>query len=78
VRRVLTSLDPIRYIARARPGRVLLEDGRKDAIVPHAALVNIVHAAPKGTTVRWYAAPHQLNDAAYRDAFDWLLRTTRG
>jgi dienelactone hydrolase len=77
VRRVLTSLDPIRYIARARPGSILLEDGRKDATVPHAALVNVIRAAPKGTTVRWYDAPHALNSAAYRDAFDWLLRKTR-
>jgi dienelactone hydrolase len=72
VRRVLTNLDPIRYIARARPSSVLLEDGRNDATVPHAALMNIIHAAPKGTTVRWYDAPHELNAAAYRDAFDWL------
>ena len=72
VRRVLTNLDPIRYIEKARPGSVLLEDGRRDATVPHAALENIIHAAPKGTTVRWYDAPHELNDAAYRDAFDWL------
>ena len=77
VRRVLTSLDPIRYIARARPGSILLEDGRRDATVPHAALVNVIRAAPKGTTVRWYDAPHELNSAAYRDAFDWLLRKTR-
>ena len=34
--------------------------------------MNIIHAAPKGTTVRWYDAPHELDDAAYRDAFDWL------
>lgn len=77
VRRVLTSLDPIRYIARARPRSILLEDGRKDATVPHAALVNVIRAATKGTTVRWYDAPHELNSAAYRDAFDWLLRKTR-
>jgi dienelactone hydrolase len=74
VRQVLGSLDPIRYIALARPGSVLLEDGTKDETVPHAALLNIVHAAPRGTTVRWYDAPHALDQAAYRDAFDWLAR----
>ncbi len=74
VRRVLGSLDPIRYIALARPGSILLEDGTKDEIVPHAALLNIVRAAPKGTTVRWYDAPHALDRDAYRGAFDWLLR----
>ncbi|MFZ1881762.1 MAG: hypothetical protein WAU41_16585, partial [Gaiellaceae bacterium] len=74
VRRDLGSVDPIRYIASARPGSVLLEDGTRDEIVPHAALLNVIHAAPKGTTVRWYPAPHALNRAAYHDAFDWLAR----
>jgi dienelactone hydrolase len=74
VRRDLGSVDPIRYIAAARPGSVLLEDGTRDEIVPHAALLNVINAAPKGTTVRWYAAPHALNRAAYHDAFDWLAR----
>jgi dienelactone hydrolase len=71
-RTILGSVDPIRYIALARPGTVLLEDGRRDQIVPHSALLNIVDAAPHGTTVRWYAAQHQLDRAAFHDAFDWL------
>ena len=74
VRRVLGSVDPIRYIAYARPGSLLLEDGRKDMVVPRVALLNIAHAAPKGTPLRWYDAPHGLNRAAYRDAFAWLAR----
>ena len=74
VRRELGSVDPLRYVARARPGSLLLEDGRRDAIVPRRALLNIVHAAPRGTTVRWYDAPHALDRAAYRDAFAWLTR----
>jgi hypothetical protein len=36
--------------------------------------LNIVRAAPSGTTVRWYDASHELDRAAYRDAFDWLGR----
>jgi dienelactone hydrolase len=74
VRRVLGSVDPIRFIALARPGSLLLEDGRKDEIVPRSALLNIARAAPKGTPLRWYNAPHGLNRAAYRDAFAWLAR----
>lgn len=74
VRQNLGSIDPIRYIAKARPGSVLLEDGTKDEIVPHEALLNIARAAPRGTTVRWYAARHALDRAAYHDAFDWLAR----
>jgi dienelactone hydrolase len=73
-RGVLGSVDPIRYIARARPGSILLENGRNDEVVPQAALQNIAHAAPRGTKVRWYDATHALNKSAYHDAFDWLAR----
>jgi dienelactone hydrolase len=72
VRQGLGSVDPLRYIAWAKPGSVLLEDGRRDEVVPPDALRNVVRAAPEGTEVRWYAASHALNKAAYGDAFDWL------
>ena len=74
IRRELGSVDPLHYVARARPGSLLLEDGRHDAIVSRAALLNVIHAAPRGTTVRWYDAPHALDRAAYGDAFAWLAR----
>lgn len=73
VRRRLGLVDPIRYVAHARPHTLLLADGRRDAIVPRAALENIVQAAPPGTTVRWYDAGHALNAAAWRAATRWLL-----
>ena len=60
VRRGLGSVDPLRYIARARPGTLLLEDGRQDAVVPREALENMIGAAPRGTVVRWYPAGHAL------------------
>jgi dienelactone hydrolase len=72
VRAGLGSVDPLRYMARARPGTILLVDGRKDQIVPRAALENMINAAPRGTVVRWYDAGHELTAAAYRDTFAWL------
>jgi dienelactone hydrolase len=78
VRRQLGSVDPLRYLAFARPGTLLLEDGTKDTVVPHAALENVIRAAPKGTAVRWYAAGHSLNDAAWRNAYRFLLDSLRG
>jgi dienelactone hydrolase len=77
VRKTLTRIDPIRYVAHAKPGTLLLEDGRRDEVVPRNALENIVRAAPAGTAVRWYAAPHALNAAAYTDAFAWLRAKLR-
>ena len=38
IRRELGAVDPLRWVAKARPGTVLLQDGRKDAVVPRAAL----------------------------------------
>lgn len=72
VRRILGPVDPIAAIRRARPGTVLLEDGRADKVVPRTALENVIRAAPRDTTVRWYAAGHELVPQAYLDAFDWL------
>ncbi len=77
VRRVLGSVDPIRYVALAHPGSLLLEDGTRDAVVPRVALENVIHAAPRGTLVRWYPTGHALNAKAYGDAFTWLLARLR-
>jgi len=54
--------------------QLLLQNGRKDAVVPKAALGAIVAAAPRGTDVRWYPAGHGLTIAAFRDQLDWLSR----
>jgi predicted esterase len=72
VKQVLGSVDPLRYVAWAQPGSVLLEDARKDEVVPQSALKNMVAAAPKDTKVTWYATGHELSRAAYEDALQWL------
>ncbi len=72
VRTTLRAIDPLRWIARARPGTILLQDGRADQVVPRAALLALAHAAPRGTQFRWYPAPHELSVAAYRDQLTWL------
>jgi dienelactone hydrolase len=77
VRRGLVAVDPIRYVAFARPGTLLLEDGTHDTVVPRSALENIVRAAPKGTSVRWYPTGHALDAAAYRAAIGWLASRLR-
>ena len=73
VRSDLGSVDPLRYLPQAH-GALFLEDGTRDEVVPHEALVNVVRAAPTGARVRWYRAGHALNEQAYEDAFAWLRR----
>ena len=74
VERVLGSVDPLRYVARARPGTLLLADGRRDEVVPQQALQNVIDAAPQDTSVRWYASGHELSTRAYTDAIEWLTK----
>jgi dienelactone hydrolase len=73
VRRSLSQIDPLRWIAHARPSSVLLEDGRRDQVVPRAALVALAKA-PQGSVVRWYSAGHELNAQVYLDQLAFLAR----
>ncbi|HEX3453191.1 MAG TPA: acetylxylan esterase [Gaiellaceae bacterium] len=77
IRKYLGSIDPLRFLPKARPGSLFLQDGRQDTIVPRKALLTFAHAAPKGTRLTWYAAGHGLNDAAYRDQLNWLVAKLR-
>ena len=74
IRRYLGAVDPLRYVPRATGSTLLLQDGRRDQIVPRSALDALAHAAPTGTTVRWYDADHGLNATAYHDQLVWLAR----
>ena len=48
VRRYLGIVDPLRYVGRATPSGLLLQDGRRDQVVPRSALVAMARAAPGG------------------------------
>jgi dienelactone hydrolase len=74
IRAALGTIDPLRWIARARPGSLLLEDGLHDEVVPRRALLAVVHAAPRGTRVRWYDAGHRLDRKAVADQLTWLVQ----
>ncbi len=72
VEETMSSIDPLRYVARARPGSLLLQDGRRDSVIPRKALQALIDAAPDGSEVRWYDAEHALGPVAYRDHMRWL------
>ena len=71
VRRVLGPVDPLAAIARSKAA-LLLQIGRRDEVVPRRALERLADAAPQGSVVRRYDAPHELDDAAFRDQLEWL------
>jgi dienelactone hydrolase len=72
VQSTLTAIDPLSWIRRGRSGTILLQDGFKDTVVPRAALLALVQAAPRHTVVRWYQAGHALDAKAYHDQNVWL------
>jgi dienelactone hydrolase len=73
-RKAFTLMDPLRWIARGRPGSIFLQDGLHDELVPRPALEGLAQAAPPRTRVRWYDAGHRLNAKAFRDQLAWLER----
>jgi dienelactone hydrolase len=73
VRAELTTIDPLRWIARSH-APILLQDGRKDTVVPRAALDGLARAAPAGTVLRWYPTDHALNAQAYKDQLAFLAK----
>ncbi|MFN8224677.1 MAG: prolyl oligopeptidase family serine peptidase [Gaiellales bacterium] len=72
IREALEPIDPLTWLGRADPEAVLIQDGKKDEVVPRSALERMIAAAPKGTIVRWYTSGHDLSDAAYADHLAWL------
>jgi dienelactone hydrolase len=71
-RAVLDELDPLRWVRRAAPSALFFQDGRRDEVVPHAALVTLARAGSEPKRLRWYDAGHALNARAYRDQLAWL------
>lgn len=72
IRPLLVDVDPLTWIGRARPGTIFFQDGRRDEIVPNAALVGLIRAAPKPQRVRWYPGGHSPDQRRLRDAANWL------
>jgi dienelactone hydrolase len=76
VEEVLTPIDPLTVIAGAE-GKILLQAGRRDTVVPADALRALAEAAPDSAELRWYDAEHQLNEQARADQVDWLAERLR-
>lgn len=72
--RILRQIDPVRYVRQAAPSALFFQDGSRDEYVPRAQLERVARAASEPKQVRWYAAGHSLNKAAFRDQLDWLAR----
>jgi len=70
-------LDPINFIARARPAALLIQNGRFDGTFPRKEVLAFQRAASRPKTVRWYASRHQLPAGASYQRDDFLARVLR-
>ena len=72
IERELGAVDPLSAIRDARAGSILLQDGRRDEVVPRSALEALAAAAGSAAEVRWYDQGHAPSLKAYGDGLDWL------
>ncbi len=77
-RHAYSVLDPVNYVSRAAPARILFQNGRQDPISPEADVDALVRAANGPKEQRWYDAPHELNDAARAERDAWVVKLLLG
>ena len=59
-------------VSRISPRPVLMQNGRKDLLVPSDRAKALYDAAKEPKDIRWYDSGHLLPAKAYIDAADWL------
>jgi uncharacterized protein len=75
VEEILNVVDPLRHIRNAAPARLLFQNGRRDEVVPRAALLALYRAAPEPKELRWYPSGHEPTPRVQRDMLAWLTES---
>ena len=69
---LLGRTDPLRYVGHAAPSALLFQDGRRDEIVPQAALTALARVGSDPKELRWYETGHEPGAKAWTDSRRWL------
>jgi dienelactone hydrolase len=69
---LLGRTDPLRYVGHAAPSTLLFQDGRRDEIVPQAALKALASGGSDPKELRWYNTGHAPGAKAWADSRRWL------
>jgi dienelactone hydrolase len=67
-------VEPVRWLARASALPLLVQAAELDTSVTRGDTETLLAAAPEGTLVRWYDAPHGLSPAAFQDQARFFAR----
>jgi dienelactone hydrolase len=76
--RAYSAIDPVRYIGRAAPASLLLQNGTRDPISPRRDVDAYFRAASAPKEQRFYDAPHELGVQALADRDAWLVELLLG
>lgn len=68
----MRPVEGLGYIARAKPGSILFQNGRTDPFVPAYKAEALHRAAGSSHTVRWYDSGHRLPEQAAVDRYQFL------
>jgi dienelactone hydrolase len=74
VEEILNGVDPLVHIRKAEPAKLLFLNGRRDQVVPRAALNALYRNASEPKEIRWYPTTHEPTVRVYRDMLAWLTR----
>ena len=74
VEEILNGVDPLVHIRKAEPAKVLFLNGRRDQVVPRAALNALHRNASEPKEIRWYPTAHEPTARVYRDMLAWLTK----
>ena len=74
---LLAPADPVRHVAAISPRPILIQGGRRDRIVPPAAVQALIDAAKEPKDVIWYDSDHVGLDEEHtvkvlKDSIAWL------
>jgi dienelactone hydrolase len=70
--RIMSDVQPIRYVGHAAPSALLFQNGRSDPFMPIPAVERYQAAGSEPKQIRWYDAGHGLNADAFRDRANWF------
>ena len=75
--RAYSVVDPVRYLGRAAPAKLLFQNGTRDPISPRADVEAYVRVASSPKELRRYDAGHELDERARTERDVWLVELLR-
>ncbi|MDD1750327.1 MAG: alpha/beta fold hydrolase [Methanothrix sp.] len=72
-KKIMESIDPLRYIRNAAPSALFFQFGYQDVFFPKQKFLEFYEAGSEPKYIRWYNADHySLNEEGRFDRIEWL------